>query len=66
VPTLQKTKESQAHQVLIIDSNPHTSQLISTLSELREILGHTVTLLAFDVIEFILERQLALIALALE
>ena len=64
--TLRNTKESQAHQVLIIDSSPDTSQLISTLSELREILGHTVTLLTFDVSKFIFERQLPLITLALE
>ena len=59
-------KESQAHQVLIIDSNLHTSQLISTLSELCEILRHTVALVAFDVSEFIFECQLSLVALALE
>ena len=66
MPTLQKTKEIQAHQVLIIDSHPHTSRLIPALSELREILGHTVSFLPLNVSEFILENQIPLIALSLE
>ena len=66
MPTLWKPKESQAHQFLIIYSHPHTSQLIPALDELREVLGHTVAFLHLYVSEFILERQLPLVALALE
>ena len=65
MPTLRKPKESQAHQVLVIYSNPHTSQLILALEKLREVLGYTVAFLHFYVPEFILERQLPLVALAL-
>ena len=36
------------------------------LGELREILGHTVSILTLNVFEFILERQLPLVAFALE
>ena len=45
---------------------PHTSQLISALSELREVFGDTVALLHLDVPELIFERQLPLVALTLE
>ena len=66
MPTLHKPKESQAHQVFIIYSHPHTSQFIPALGELREVLGHTVAFLHLYVSEFILERQLPLVTLALE
>ena len=66
MPTLRKPKESQAHQVLFIYSNLHTSHLIPALEKLREELGYIVAFLHFYIPEFILERQLPLVALALE
>ena len=52
MPTLRKTKESQAHQFLIIDSHPHTSQVILALGELREILGNTISILTLKCLWF--------------